>query len=187
MENKTLYISFSAEVNQNTTENLMGVVVQKVNAGIKDIYLLISSPGGSVMNGINVYNFLKALPINLTTHNIGIVDSIANVIFLAGKKRYAVKNSSFLFHGVGFDINQPTRFEEKNVLEKLKMVQRDQKLIADIIAENSKFTAEEIEKMFLAPETKTPEEAKEKNLIDEVKEASIPDGAEVIQFIFQRK
>ena len=165
----------------------MGVIAQKVNAGVKDIYLLISSPGGSVMNGINVYNFLKALPINLTTHNIGIVDSIANVIFLAGKNRYAVKNSSFLFHGVGFDINQPTRFEEKNVLEKLKMVQRDQKLIADIIAENSKFTAEEIEKMFLAAETKTPEEAKTKDLINEVKEALIPDGAEVIQFVFQRK
>ena len=67
------------------------------------------------------------------------------------------------------------------------MVQRDQKLIADIIAENSKFTAEEIEKMFLAAETKTPEEAKTKDLINEVKEALIPDGAEVIQFVFQRK
>lgn len=187
MENKTLYISFSAEVNQNTTENLMSVIAQKVNVGVKDFYLLISSPGGSVMNGINVYNFLKSLPINLTTHNIGIVDSIANVIFLAGKNRYAVKNSSFLFHGVGFDINQPTRFEEKNVLEKLKMVQRDQKLIADIIAENSKFTAEEIEKMFLAAETKTPAEAKAKNLIDEVREAGIPEGAEIIQFVFQHK
>lgn len=89
MENKTLYISFSAEVNQNTTENLMGVVAQKVNAGIKDIYLLISSPGGSVMNGINVYNFLKALPINLTTHNIGIVVKDANGWKLNRNKEYS--------------------------------------------------------------------------------------------------
>src|SRR3989338_11163044 len=186
MDKKTLYISFSAEVNQNTTENLMGVIAQKVNAGVKDIYLLISSPGGSVMNGINVYNFLKSLPINLTTHNIGIVDSIANVIFLAGKTRYAVKNSSFLFHGVGFDINQ-ARFEEKDVKEKLKMIQRDQKLIADIIAEQSQYTQDEIEKMFLEADTRTPEQAKEKGLISDIREVNIPEGAEVVQFIFQRK
>lgn len=189
MENnisKPLFISFSAEVNQNTAENLMGIFAQRLNQGTKDFYLLLSSPGGSVMNGITVYNFLKSLPINLTVHNIGIVDSIANVIFLAGKTRYAVKNSSFLFHGVGFDINQ-VRFEEKNIKEKLKMIQRDQKLIADIIAEQSQYTQEEIEKMFLEADTRTPEQAKEKGLINDIREVNIPEGAEVVQFIFQRK
>jgi len=189
MENnilKPLFISFSAEVNQNTAENLMGIFAQRLNQGIKDFYLLLSSPGGSVMNGITIYNFLKSLPINLTTHNIGIVDSIANVIFLAGKTRYAVKNSSFLFHGVGFDINQ-ARFEEKNIKEKLKMIQRDQKLIADIIAEQSQYTQQEIEKMFLEADTRTPEQAKEKGLINDIREVNIPEGAEVVQFIFQRK
>ena len=111
---KPLFISFSAEVNQDTAENLMGVFAQRLNQGTKDFYLLLSSPGGNVINGVTIYNFLKSLPINLTTHNIGIVDSIANVVFLAGKTRYAVKNSSFLFHGVGFDVNQ-ARFEEKNI------------------------------------------------------------------------
>lgn len=189
MENniiKPLFISFSAEVNQNTAENLMGIFAQKLNQGTKNFYLLLSSPGGNVINGITVYNFLKSLPINLTTHNIGIVDSIANVIFLAGKKRYAVKNSSFLFHGVGFDINH-ARFEEKNVKEKLKMIQRDQKLIADIIAEESQYTQEEIEKMFFEADTRTPEQAKDKGLINDIKEVSIPEGAEVVQLIFQRK
>ena len=37
--------------------------------------------------------------------------------------------------------------------EKLKMIQRDQKLIADIIAEQSQYTQEEIEKMFLEADT----------------------------------
>ena len=190
MENnitKPLFISFSAEVNQNTAENLMGIFAQRLNQGTKDFYLLLSSPGGSVMNGITIYNLLKSLPINLTTHNIGIVDSIANVIFLAGKTRYAVKNSSFLFHGVGFDINQPTRFEEKNIKEKLKMIQRDQKLIVDIITEQSQYTQAEIEKMFLGADTRTPEQAKEKGLIHDVKEANVPEGVEVVQFVFQRK
>ncbi len=132
------------------------------------------------MNGITIYNSFKSLPINLTTHNIGIVDSIANVIFLSGKTRYVVKNSSFLFHGVGFDISQAKK-------EKLKMIQRDQKLIADIIAEQSQYTEAEIEKMFLEADTRTPEQAKEKGLINDIRDANVPEGAEVIQFVFQKK
>ena len=38
-------------------------------------------------------------------HNIGSIDSIANVIFLAGQKRYAAPNSSFLFHGIVMNFN----------------------------------------------------------------------------------
>jgi len=97
MDNNTLFMSFSAEVNQNTSESLMVTFSQHYNKGVTDFYLLLSSPGGNVNNGITIYNFLKSLPINLTTHNIGVVDSIANVIFLAGDNRYAVPHSSFLF------------------------------------------------------------------------------------------
>jgi len=181
-----LYLSFSAAIDQGTSETLMGVVTQKYNEGVRDFYILLSSQGGSVTNGINVYNFLRALPIKLTMHNIGIVDSIANVIFLAGQTRYAVKNSSFLFHGVGFDIVQ-ARFEEKQIKEKLEIIERDQKLIADIIADRTKLTVPEAEQMFLEAKTMTPEEARVQQIVSEVREAKIPDGAPVFQFVFQRK
>ena len=187
MQKHPLYLSFSAEINTNTAENLMAVFAQHYNTGVRDFYLLFSSTGGSVVSGINIYNYLRSLPIKLTTHNIGIVDSIANVIFLAADTRYAVKNSSFLFHGVGFDIMQPTRFEEKNVKEKMEMIQRDQKLIADIIAERTKLSVTEVEEMFLETKTKTPQEAKDKDIIADIKEVKIPDGAQVFQFVFQRK
>lgn len=164
----------------------MALFAQHYNQGVRDFYLLLSSPGGSVMNGINVYNYLRSLPIKLTTHNIGIVDSIANVIFLARETRFAAKNSSFLFHGVGFDITQ-ARFEEKQIKEKLEIIKRDQKLIADIIADRTKLGVAEVEQMFLEAKTMTPEEAQQKQIIQEVKESQIPAGAQVVQFVFQRK
>jgi len=187
MDNNTLFMNFSAEVNQNTSESLMATFSQHYNKGVTDFYLLLSSPGGNVNNGITIYNFLKSLPINLTTHNIGVVDSIANVIFLAGESRYAVPHSSFLFHGVGFDINQPIRFEEKNIKERLKTIQRDQKLMTDIFIERTQLSVQEAEKMFLEAETRTPEQAQEKGIINDVKNVEIPKGAQVVQFIFQRK
>ena len=62
---------------------------------VQRVYLLLSTPGGSVMNGMNLYNVLKGMPFELITHNVGNVDSIGNVIFLAGEKRYATANATF--------------------------------------------------------------------------------------------
>src|ERR1700735_763784 len=81
---ETVYISFSAEIIPHTTEALIALISHQVNIGVINLHLLISTPGGSVMNGMNLYNFLRALPLELTTHNIGNVDSIGNAVFLAG-------------------------------------------------------------------------------------------------------
>jgi hypothetical protein len=66
---------------------------------------MLSTQGGSVMHGMNLYNLLRALPIELTIHNVGNVDSIGNVVFFAGSKRFAYAHSTFMFHGVGFDMD----------------------------------------------------------------------------------
>jgi alpha/beta hydrolase fold/Clp protease len=41
---------------------------------------LLSTLGGQVAQGIAVYNVLRALPISVTTYNVGSVNSIGNVI-----------------------------------------------------------------------------------------------------------
>ena len=53
-----------------------------------------------VMNGLNLYNVLRGLPIELVTHKVGNVDSIGNTVLMAGSKRYACQHSTFMFHGV---------------------------------------------------------------------------------------
>jgi len=178
-----VYINFCGPINLKTTQILMQLFAEKMEKGSQEFCLLISSGGGQVREGITLYNFLKSLPIQLVTHNIGFVDSIANVVFLAGNKRYANPRSSFLFHGVGFDITQPTRFEEKELRERLTSLLREQALIASIIAERTNLKIEEIQRMFLEAATKTPEEAKKLGIIDEIKEAHVPSGAEMISLV----
>lgn len=48
--------------------------------------------------GFALYFFLKSLPLPLTTHNIGSVESVGVVIFLAGGRRYACPGTRFLVH-----------------------------------------------------------------------------------------
>jgi len=182
-----IYINFSAEINPHTSEALMNFLADQLTKSEKEFYILLSSLGGSVKDGITLYNYIKSLPVKTIIHNIGIVNSIANVIFLAGDGRYAAPHSSFLFHGVGFDIPQPTRLEEKELKEKIKIIERDQTLMSEIISERTKLSLEEIRKLFLEAQTKTPEEAKKMGLIQEIKEIKIPEGAKVFSFAFPQR
>lgn len=182
-----IYINFSAEINEHTVEALMNFLANQINGGEREFYILFSSPGGNVREGVNLYNYLKSLPIKLIMHNIGIVDSIANVIFLAGSERYAVPNSSFLFHGVGINISQPTRLTEKELQENIEIIERDQELMIKILAERTKLSHDEIKILFLKAQAKSPEEAKKMGLIQEIKEVKIPEGAKVFSFAFPQR
>jgi hypothetical protein len=43
--------------------------------------------------------------VKITMHNIGNIDSIANVIFVAKQNRYAPQNAAFLYHGIVINFN----------------------------------------------------------------------------------
>ena len=181
-----VYVSFSAEINPNTTENLIGAMANLANLKTKKVYLLLSTPGGAVMNGMNLYNVLRGMPFGLTIHNVGNVDSIGNAIILAGAKRYATSNSTFKFHGVGFDSPQGLRLEEKFLRERLDGILSDQKRIGDIIAQHTDLTQGEIEELFRESQTKDAAYALDKGLIHEIRSVEIPSGVPVISLVFKR-
>lgn len=58
----------------------------------------ISSPGGSVFDGIAIYNALVQHPAAVTTYNDSLAASIASLIFQAGSKRIAAPNSLTMIH-----------------------------------------------------------------------------------------
>lgn len=180
------YVSFSAEIVPKTAESLLALCANLANQGTQVVYLMLSTLGGSVVHGLNLYNVLRAFPFKLITHNVGSVNSIGNVIFLAGEERYACSNSTFMFHGVGFDVTQAVRFEEKTLKERLDAIQADQKRIGAIISERTKLGTEEIERLFLQASTKDPGYAKTTGIIDDVRDVEIPTGAPVFQLVFER-
>lgn len=185
---KAAYLSFSAEVNPTTVEQLLAAVANLGNRGVKEVHLLLSTPGGNVREGLNAYNVLRALPVKLTTYNVGTVDSIGNVIFLAGERRLALPSTTFMFHGVGFTIGNTThRFEEKDLRERLDGIEADHAKIASVIYERGNFEDEaEVRALFLAAATKDTAYALEKGLVHEVRRIEIPAGSPVQQFVFSR-
>jgi ATP-dependent protease ClpP protease subunit len=182
----TIYVSFSAEINPQTTETLIAVMGEQVNKKVDEVYLMLSTPGGSVMNGLNLYNVLKAFPFKLITHNVGNVDSIGNAVFLAGSERYACPHSTFMFHGVGFDIKTQLRLEEKSCRERLDGILQDQRRIGSIIRERTNLNDGKIRNLFREARTKDADYAKSVGIVHDIRDVKIPPGSPVISLVFQR-
>jgi ATP-dependent Clp protease, protease subunit len=180
------YVSFSAEVNINTAEQLQALAANIVGQGHPEIHLLLSTPGGAVQYGITIYNFLLALPIKVVTHNLGNVDSIGLVIYLAGSERYACPHTTFMLHGVAMQVPAPTSLFEKNFQESLARLTADQARIKGIYSERSKVSPEQAEGLFLQETTLSAEEAVSRGIVHEIRQLSIPPGSPVLQLVFNR-
>lgn len=111
-------------------------------------------------------------------HNIGSVDSIGNIIFLAAEERYATKNATFLIHKVSSTLEENNITADK-IKEKLSTTQAEEKKIIDTFLERSKITEEELYRLFESGELKDAEFAFETSLIHDVREITIPRGATI--------
>lgn len=181
-----VFITFSAEINVATTESLIATCAQCVTAGVEEVHLLLSTPGGYVQNGLNLYNVLRAMPFKLVTHNVGNVDSIGNALFLAGDERYACPHSTFMFHGVGFESNPAERLEEKSLREKMQGLLADQKRIGAIIEERTNLDSGNVAELFREAQTKDAAYAVSTGIVDDVRDVEMPPGATVVSLVFQR-
>jgi ATP-dependent protease ClpP protease subunit len=178
----TTYINFHAPVTVQTVQNVMAAISQKLMMGTTEFYFLMSTPGGQVMSGLTLYNFLRALPVPITMHNVGNVDSIGNAIFVAADTRYACEHSTFMFHGVGLDV-QSARVEEKNAREVLHSILADQKRIANILVARTRLTAREAGKLFREARTKDAVHAKGAGLVSDIRDVQIPAGADIVSLV----
>jgi ATP-dependent Clp protease, protease subunit len=171
-------LMFSAEIDQRSINQLVAYLVDLHRSGATKLTLAISSPGGNVNAGITGYGALMSVPFDLETHNFGNVDSIAILLFLAGKTRYATQGASFLFHSVGFNLTNE-RLEEKNLTERLDSVRTDNKRISELISNRTRLKLNTCRNLFRSQRTKDTAWAKKNGFISDIRQFTIPTGTDV--------
>jgi ATP-dependent protease ClpP protease subunit len=73
---------------------------ESVEAGAREITIVMASPGGLLLPMLEFYRRLMALPVKIRTHAAGPVASAGTVLMLAGSDRSAHPDATFLFHPV---------------------------------------------------------------------------------------
>jgi ATP-dependent protease ClpP protease subunit len=147
-------------------EGIMGSQFQEeifslVEMGAKRITVYINSVGGSVIEGMSIYNSIMNCGVPVDTCNVGVAASIASVIFLAGSKRYMYDYSVLMVHNP---------FNADGSEDKSLDVIR--KSIITMISERSSLTPDEIGAMMDETTWIEAEDAKKMGLCDEVKSSS---------------
>lgn len=126
----SLTISHVGPIDDQFVNSIQRIIISQSNP-LTHLTLQISSPGGSVIAGITAYNYLKSLPIDVHTHNLGEVSSAAILPYLAGNIRTAEDVSKFMFHPVEITLDGSLPFHK--VEEILSNISTDISNYAEII------------------------------------------------------
>ena len=129
-----------------------------------EISILINSPGGSVFDGMAIYNYLNSIKDRVTVTVIGLAASIASIIALGGKRLVMYQGTFLMIHnpsvrawGGSEDLRKSADIMDKVRGEIVKIYQTKATL-----------TDEEISSMMDAETWLTADECLEKGFCDEV-------------------
>jgi ATP-dependent Clp protease protease subunit len=132
----------------------------------KDIHIYINSPGGSITDGMAIYDTMKFMSCDIVTYCIGQAASMATVLLAAGSKgkRYALPHSRMMIH-------QPSGGaggQAADISIAAKEIVRWRKILNELLSISTGQSIEKIEKDSDRDFFLTSNEAKEYGIIDEV-------------------
>jgi ATP-dependent Clp protease protease subunit len=171
-------------ISPQTVPPLIRVVSDRVGKGARSVLVALSSPGGNIYWGVTAFNFLRGLGVEVTTHNVGQVDSIAAVIYCAGDRRRCVPDGRFLIHGVaaqfpGTDVN----ISEKDLRSRLAGLERDRDTIASILAARTGKPLADVKGDMLNEKIMNAQEAMDYGFVTEITEQVFDPSQEIVQII----
>jgi len=138
-------VHFTAPITSASCGQLIDCCSRAVAQGAENIVVKIATMGGEASYGFSLYNFLVSLPVPVHTHNLGTVESMGNIIFLAGERRTACLYSKFLFHPFHWNLNGSV--DHARMSEYAMSLDYDLHLYADIVAERTQGAAASLDVM----------------------------------------
>ena len=160
-------IFLGEDVNENTA-NL--VVAQLLHLAYedpkKDIKLYINSPGGSVYDGLAIYDTIQYIKPDVQTIGIGLQASMGAFLLSSGTKgkRVALPNSRIMIHQPSSGTQGKVTDQEITLRESIYLKQR----LNEILSKNTGQDISKIEKDADRDYWMSAEEAKKYGLTDEV-------------------
>jgi ATP-dependent Clp protease, protease subunit len=177
---KPVVIYFCAPIIHPATTKFRTTLCNAVNLQVPSITVLMSSGGGMVEEGMSLYGFIRSLPVEITVHNIGQIDSIALAVYLAGSRRLANPDSTFLIHDFYFPQPLPVSNRHQAADISVGLTGGRQKMV-NILRTTTKMTDEQFRSLKFLEEAsiQTAVTAKENGITHEIQRAIVPAGAEV--------
>lgn len=161
-------IAIDGEINDNKVHYIKNCLVSLLLQGSPPVKVIISSGGGNVGAGMDIYDLLKLYPGKKTAVVVCEARSMAAVILQACDRRLATQNAGITIHNTSGGVTHDELMDEEKI-KKLRQEYTDcQKRINIIFSSRANKSLEEIKIQCAKNEDMCAEKAKEFGLIDEV-------------------
>jgi len=170
---------FSGEVSRSSVSGCMKNLTHwsRLNPQC-DIEIIFSSPGGSIIDGFELFDFLQELRAkghHITTGTLGMAASMAGILLQAGDTRWVGGQAWVMIHRAAFGAFGKT-FE---IEDEVEFVKRIEERILDIFTIRSRLTKQKIKRNWDRKDWWiSADEALELKLVDEIR-AILPESTPV--------
>ena len=179
-QENTRYFSFTGAIEPNSATRIAAAFNQAVIDGFGKVYLCLSSGGGLVADGIYLYNHIRSLPLDVTTHNMGSVASIATAVYVAGGKRFCSTHGVFMLHPTAMNTEQGN-MQAETLQSLLRAALAEDQRTEDILRERTSIPDDTLQDRRFREVYITSQEAVKFGLCDAVCDFSLPRGNEIFQ------
>lgn len=164
---KDRIIFLGEDVNSHTANLVVAqLLFLQAEDAKKDIYFYINSPGGSVYDGMAIYDTMQYVTNDVQTVGIGSQMSMGSFLLSSGTKgkRFLLPNSTVMIHQPSSGTRGKITDQENDLKEGLRL----KKLMEEIMAKNTGQSIEQIHKDWERDRYLDAKEAKAYGIVDEI-------------------
>lgn len=164
---KERIIFLGEEVNEHTANIVVAQLLHLAYEDpTKDISLYINSPGGSVSDGLAIYDTMQFIKPDVATYGIGLQASMGAVLLASGAKgkRYVLPNARVMIHQPSSGTQGKVTDQEISLRESIRI----KKLLNEILAKHTGQKVAKVEKDVDRDYWMTAKEAVEYGIVDKV-------------------
>tara|TARA_Y100000389_G_C17469866_1_gene529359 strand:- start:6710 stop:7522 length:813 start_codon:yes stop_codon:yes gene_type:complete len=174
-DDKNYLYRFNDKVSSGSVKMCMEILTEWHRLDPKcAIEIIFSSPGGSIIDGFELFDFLQDLRYqghHLTTGTLGYAASMAGVLLQAGDVRWVGQQAWVMIHRAAFGASGKT-FE---IEDEVRFIQRIEGRILDIFTSRSNLSKQKIKKNWDRQDWwLSADQAMEMGLVDEIR-AKMPE------------
>ena len=177
IDDENFLYRFSHHVCRTSTMECMSRLTEWHRINPKcDMEIIFSSPGGSIIDGFELFDFIQDLRNKghkITTGSLGMAASMAGVLLQAGDVRWIGHQSWLMIHRAAFGAIGKTY----EVEDEVRLVKRIEDRIVDIFTSRSKLSTSKLRRTWDRKDWWiNADECLELNLVDEIR-AMMPEHA----------
>lgn len=167
MYDKIIYLGTAINADVANVINAQLLYLNSISDKNDEIKMFINSPGGSVIDGLSIYDIMNFIDPTVSTYCTGLAASMGSILISSGAKgkRYSLPHGKIMIHQVSNGIDRAQCADIQIMADETKKIQND---LYKILSENTGKSFEEIERDADRDKWFTAEEAIQYGLIDNI-------------------